>query len=240
MLEVRDLAVSYGGIRALRGVSVKVDEGRVVTLVGSNGAGKSTLLRTVCGLVRPQSGSVLFGGRELAGWPTHKVIKRGLSLVPEGRRVFANLSVMENLSMGAYNRPRDAEYRADLDRVFGLFPRLKERLKQAAGTLSGGEQQMLALGRGLMSRPRLLLLDEPSLGLAPVLVDEVFDVIVRIRQAGVTILLVEQNAAAALDVADWGYVLAGGRIVIEGERRKLLDDERVRDAYLGGEESAWG
>ena len=240
MLEVRDLAVSYGGIRALRGVSVKVDEGRVVTLVGSNGAGKSTLLRTVCGLVRPQSGSVLFGGRELAGWPTHKVIKRGLSLVPEGRRVFANLSVMENLSMGAYNRPRDAEYRADLDRVFGLFPRLKERLKQAAGTLSGGEQQMLALGRGLMSRPRLLLLDEPSLGLAPVLVDEVFDVIVRIRQAGVTILLVEQNAAAALDVADWGYVLAGGRIVIEGEGRKLLDDERVRDAYLGGEESAWG
>ncbi len=239
MLGVEDLVVNYGGIRALRGVSLEVDQGRVVTLVGSNGAGKSTLLRTVCGLVKPAAGRVTFEGRDVTGWATHRVMRRGLAMVPEGRRVFVNLSVLENLSLGGYHRPRDEAWQADLDRVFALFPRLAERSRQAAGTLSGGEQQMLALGRGLMGGPRLLLLDEPSLGLAPRLVDEVFGVIERIRRDGMTILLVEQNAAVALEVADYGYVLAGGRIVLHGPGRDLLEDERVRDAYLGEAESVW-
>ncbi len=239
MLEVRDLRVNYGGIRALLGVTLDVDEGRVVTLVGANGAGKSTLLRAICGLVKPQGGRIVFDGRDLTGWATHKVMRRGLAMVPEGRRVFVNLSVLENLSLGGYHRPRDKAWQTDLDRMFELFPRLAERRTQAAGTLSGGEQQMLALARGLMSRPRLLLLDEPSLGLAPKLVDEVFGVIERIRAAGVTILLVEQNAAGALEVADYGYVLAGGAVVIEGPGQKLLDDQRVRDAYLGETEMDW-
>jgi branched-chain amino acid transport system ATP-binding protein len=239
VLEVRDLKVNYGGIRALLGLTMEVAEGRVVTLVGANGAGKSTLLRTICGLVRPQAGQILFTGQDLTGWPTHRIMRQGLAMVPEGRRVFANLSVMENLSLGGYHRPRDKSWRDDLDRVFDLFPRLAERPSQAAGTLSGGEQQMLALARGLMSAPRLLLLDEPSLGLAPRLVDEVFGVIERIREAGVTILLVEQNAAGALEAADYGYVLAGGAVVIEGPGQKLLDDQRVRDAYLGETEMEW-
>jgi branched-chain amino acid transport system ATP-binding protein len=239
VLEVRDLKVNYGGIRALLGVTLEVAEGRVVTLVGANGAGKSTLLRAICGLVRPQAGRIVFDGRDLTGWAAHRIMRRGLAMVPEGRRVFVNLSVMENLSLGGYHRPRDDDWRADLERMFELFPRLAERRTQAAGTLSGGEQQMLALARGLMGRPRLLLLDEPSLGLAPRLVDEVFGVIERIRAAGVTILLVEQNAAGALEVADYGYVLAGGAVVIEGPGKKLLDDQRVRDAYLGETEMDW-
>ncbi len=232
MLRIDALQVRYGGIGALKGVTLNVPEERIVTLVGANGAGKSTLLRSVCGLVPAESGSIRFLGKEILGTPPHSLAKEGIVMVPEGRRVFVNLSVYENLLMGAYARETGVTAR-DVEEVYEVFPRLRERAGQPAGTLSGGEQQMLAVGRALMSRPRLLLLDEPSLGLAPLLTKEVFRVIRRIHEEGTTILLVEQNAMAALLVADYGYVLETGRIVLEGKGVDLLQDERVKKAYLG-------
>ncbi len=233
MLEVSGLTVRYGGIQALKGVDLTVEEGEIVTLVGANGAGKSTLLAAISGLLSPDQGSIRFQGREITGRPAHRLSRRGLILVPEGRKVFANLTVEENLELGGYFRPRDQALTRDLEMVYQTFPRLAERRRQAAGTLSGGEQQMLALGRGLMSRPRLLMLDEPSLGLAPLLVAEVFAIIRRIHEGGVTVLLVEQNAAAALAIAHRGYVLETGRVVLAGSGRQLMADGRVQRAYLG-------
>lgn len=232
MLEVTDLNVFYGGIHALKGVNLKVKEGTVVTLIGANGAGKSTTLRSIAGLVRPRSGAIKFAGEDLSATPTHQIIQRGIGISPEGRHVFPNLTVLENLEMGAYHRT-PGQLKEGLDWVYSLFPRLEERRRQLAGTLSGGEQQMLAVGRALMSRPKLVLLDEPSLGLAPLVVEEVFRTIQTINQQGATILLVEQNAMAALFVADYAYVLETGRITLEGVGRELLQDQRVRQAYLG-------
>lgn len=232
MLKVNDLHVYYGGIHALKGIHLEVEEGRIVTLIGANGAGKSTTLRAIVGLVQPKSGAVLFNGEEVTGLSTHQIIKRGIGISPEGRRVFPNLTVHENLELGAYNQTA-RDFSTQLEWVFSLFPRLRERFQQLAGTLSGGEQQMLALGRALMSRPKLVLLDEPSLGLAPLVVEEVFKTIRTINQQGATILLVEQNAMAALHVADYAYVLETGRVTLEGTGDKLLQDERVRKAYLG-------
>lgn len=232
MLDVDGLHVFYGGIHALKGAHLKVEEGRIVTLIGANGAGKSTTLRTIVGLVKPKSGTVRFNGEDLTRLQTHEVIKRGIAISPEGRRVFANLTILENLELGAYTRdPKTFE--SQLEWVYSLFPRLRERSRQLAGTLSGGEQQMLALGRALMSRPQLVLLDEPSLGLAPLVVEEVFRIIQTINQEGATILLVEQNAMAALQVAHYAYVLETGRVTLEGTGQTLLEDERVRKAYLG-------
>ena len=233
MLEVRGLVVRYGGITALRKVDLRVDQGEIVCLVGANGAGKSTLLLAVSGLVRPSAGRIIFEERDIVGHKASRLPRRGLILVPEGRRVFANLSVSENLALGGYVYPRDARQRQDLDKVLDMFPRLAERLSQKAGTLSGGEQQMLALGRALMGRPRLLMMDEPSLGLSPLLVAEVFQTIRRIRERGVTVLLIEQNASAALAVADRGYVLEVGKVVLSGTGRELAADPRVQRAYLG-------
>lgn len=233
MLEVRDVRVSYGNIQALKGMSFKVKAGQVVTLIGPNGAGKSTILKTICGLVRPQKGSVRFEGREIRGLAPHWVTRNGITLVPEGRRVFTNLSILENLKLGAYLRRDKEGIEEDVDWLFTIFPRLKERLHQRAGTLSGGEQQMLALGRALMSRPKLLMLDEPSLGLSPRLVREVFAVMRQIYERGTTILLVEQNANAALRLAHYAYVLETGRIVLEGSGEELLADPGVQEAYLG-------
>ncbi|MFP5212163.1 MAG: ABC transporter ATP-binding protein [Acidobacteriota bacterium] len=232
MLTVDKLQVYYGGIHALKGVSLKVREGQIVTLIGANGAGKSTTLRTIVGLVRPRTGSVHFRGRDLTKTSTHEIIKRGIGISPEGRRVFPNLTVLENLELGAYHQP-ESELRSRIEWVYTLFPRLKERWDQFSGTLSGGEQQMLAFGRALMSDPKLVLLDEPSLGLAPLVVEEVFRAIGEVNKLGATILLVEQNAMAALSIADYAYVLETGRIILEGEGRTLLQDERVRKAYLG-------
>lgn len=233
MLKVRDLHVYYGGIHALDGISIDVPAGKIVTLVGANGAGKSTMLRTIAGLVKPRSGSIEFEGKSILGLKAHKIVQLGISMAPEGRRVFPNLTVLENLKLGAYARTDVRGVAEDLERVFELFPRLKERRAQLAGLLSGGEQQMLAVGRALMSRPRLLMMDEPSLGLAPVLVQEIFRVIQEIREQGNTILLIEQNAHAALSVADYGYVLESGRIVLEGPGKELLSNDDVRKAYLG-------
>jgi len=235
MLEVRDLTVRYGGITALRDASLEVGRGEIVALIGANGAGKSTLLAAVMGQVKLAQGSILYAGDDITGHKPHRLARRGLVLVPEGRRVFANLSVHENLLLGGYAHPRDAELDGDLELVYELFPRLAERRKQTAGTLSGGEQQMLALGRGLMSRPQLMMLDEPSLGLAPLLVMEVFGIIRRIHDQGVTVLLIEQNAAAALQIAQRGYVLETGRVVLSGSGRELMADGRVQRAYLGME-----
>jgi branched-chain amino acid transport system ATP-binding protein len=233
MLEVFDLQVSYGAIKALDGVSFSVPAGAAVALLGANGSGKSTVVRAITGLVTPQRGRIVFGGREIQGLRPHDIIRAGLAVAPEGRRIFANLTVMDNLLLGAYfRRDRDALAR-DLENLFDTFPRLAERRGQAAGTLSGGEQQMLALGRALMSRPRLLLLDEPSLGLAPLLVKEVFNTITRLNQQGVTILLVEQNAAAALHLAHYAYILETGRVALEGPGPELLAHPRLQDAYLG-------
>ncbi len=232
MLEVEGLHVFYGGIHALKGAHLKVEEGQIVTLIGANGAGKSTALRTIVGLVKPKSGTVRFNGEDLTRLQTHEVIKRGIAISPEGRKVFANLTILENLELGAYIRDQET-FDSQLDRVYSLFPRLRERSKQLAGTLSGGEQQMLALGRALMSRPQLVLLDEPSLGLAPLVVEEVFRIIQTINQEGATILLVEQNAMAALQIAHYAYVLETGRVTLEGTGQTLLEDERVRKAYLG-------
>jgi branched-chain amino acid transport system ATP-binding protein len=232
MLKINDLHVYYGGIHALKGIHLKVEQGRIVTLIGANGAGKSTTLRTIVGLERARSGSVVFKDEDISKLSTHQVIRRGIGVSPEGRRVFPNLSVLENLELGAYNdSPKD--FHEQLDWVYSLFPRLKERSKQLAGTLSGGEQQMLAVGRALMSRPQLVLLDEPSLGLAPLVVEEVFRTIETINKQGATILLVEQNAMAALRVAHYAYVLETGRVTAEGTGKMLLEDERVRKAYLG-------
>jgi len=232
-LEIRDLHVYYGSIHALKGISLVVPKGQIVTLIGANGAGKTTTLSAVAGLVRVQKGKVIFEGQDITNKPPHLVNKMGIALVPEGRRIFPNLTVYENLLMGAYNRKDKDGIKEDLEWIFQLFPRLKERLKQLGGTLSGGEQQMLAISRALMSRPRLLMMDEPSLGLAPILVSEVFEVIQKINREGTTILLIEQNALGALKVAHYGYVLETGTIVLEGPAQELLNNELVKKAYLG-------
>jgi branched-chain amino acid transport system ATP-binding protein len=233
MLVLDNVSVNYGAIEALRGISMRVEKGEVVTLIGANGAGKTTTLRTITGLLEPKEGSVMFEGDEIGGKPTHKLVARGISMSPEGRGVFANLSVRENLSMGAYLQKNRSQIAGDLKKVFEMFPRLKERESQKAGTLSGGEQQMLAMGRALMSRPRLLLLDEPSLGLAPLVVHTIFEAIDSIRAEGTTILLVEQNAHAALHHSDRAYVLETGSITMEGPSKDLANDPRIKEAYLG-------
>ncbi len=233
MLTLENISVGYGAIRALKGVSMHVEQGEVVTLIGANGAGKTTTLRTITGLLSPTEGRILFEGAEISGKPTHQLVARGISMSPEGRGVFANLTVRENLLMGAYLKKNKAEINHDLERGFRMFPRLKERESQKAGTLSGGEQQMLAMARALMSRPRLLLLDEPSLGLAPLVVHRIFEAIDEIRGEGTTILLVEQNAHAALKHSDRAYVLETGRIVMEGASKDLAADPRIKEAYLG-------
>ena len=233
MLEIKDLHVAYGGIQALRGVSLTVPEGKIVTLIGANGAGKSTLMRTISGLVKAQSGSILWNGQELLGKPIDQIVTSGIAMSPEGRRVFADLTVLENLKIGAYLRKDKAETEKDLEWVYSLFPRLKERSWQSAGTLSGGEQQMLAVGRALMSKPKLLMLDEPSLGLAPIVVREIFDIIRTVNQQGITVLLNEQNANMALKVADYAYVLETGNLTLSGPGAQLLANEQVKAAYLG-------
>ncbi|HOV79447.1 MAG TPA: ABC transporter ATP-binding protein [Bacillota bacterium] len=233
MLTVNDIQVYYGAIQALRGISFEVNEGEIVTLIGANGAGKSTTLRAVSGLIRAKSGSIEFMGNDITKTPAHKIVQMGLVHVPEGRKIIPNLTVRENLFMGAYTRTDKAETAASLENVFERFPRLKEREKQEAGTLSGGEQQMLAIGRGLMSKPKLLILDEPSMGLSPILVEEIFKIIREINQLGSTILLVEQNAFMALQVAHRGYVLETGRILLSGSSADLQADPKVRSAYLG-------
>ncbi|MFZ5448186.1 MAG: ABC transporter ATP-binding protein [Thermodesulfobacteriota bacterium] len=233
MLQVFNLQVSYGAIKALDGVSFCVPKGEIVALLGANGSGKTTTLRAITGLETPQGGRIIFTGREIQGRPTHEIIRAGIALAPEGRRIFANLTVYENLLLGAYFRRDQRTLKRDLDLIYDTFPRLAERRAQAAGTLSGGEQQMLAVGRALMSRPKLLLLDEPSLGLAPLLIKEVFYIITLLNQRGVTILLVEQNAAAALQIAHHGYVLETGRVVLAGSGPDLLAHPHLQQAYLG-------
>ncbi|HKS29279.1 MAG TPA: ABC transporter ATP-binding protein [Pyrinomonadaceae bacterium] len=233
MLTLENVSVNYGAIEALTGISMRVEKGEVVTLIGANGAGKTTTLRTITGLLEPREGRILFEGEEIGGRPTHKLVSRGISMSPEGRGVFANLTVRENLQMGAYLKKNKREIAQDMERAFTMFPRLKERESQKAGTLSGGEQQMLAMGRALMSRPRLLLLDEPSLGLAPLVVHTIFEAIDEIRSEGMTVLLVEQNAHAALGHSDRAYVLETGQIVMEGLSKDLAADPRIKEAYLG-------
>jgi branched-chain amino acid transport system ATP-binding protein len=233
MLTLDNVSVNYGAIEALTGISMHVDQGEVVTLIGANGAGKTTTLRTITGLLQPRDGKITFEGEDIGGRPTHRLVARGISMSPEGRGVFANLSVRENLQMGAYLNKDKRKIASDMERAFQMFPRLKERESQKAGTLSGGEQQMLAIGRALMSQPRLLLLDEPSLGLAPLVVHTIFEAIDEIRGKGTTILLVEQNAHAALNHSDRAYVLETGRIVMEGPSRQLAADPRIKEAYLG-------
>ncbi len=236
LLEVEGLYVNYGRIEAIRDVSFSVDEGSVVTLIGANGAGKTTTLKTLSGLRKVRAGAVRFQGRDITSLPSHERVPLGISQSPEGRRIFPGMTVLENLDMGAYSRPDRAQTRAaDLERVFTLFPRLEERRDQAAGTMSGGEQQMLAIGRALMSRPKLLLLDEPSMGLAPKLIQQIFSIIIDIREQGTTILLVEQNAAQALRIADRAYILETGEVVREGSGSALAADDSVRAAYLGGD-----
>jgi branched-chain amino acid transport system ATP-binding protein len=233
VLAVKDINVYYGAIHALKGVSLDVNEGEIVTLIGANGAGKSTILKTLSGLLKPASGSIEFVGNPIHGKVAQDIVKRGISQVPEGRRVFANMSVEENLELGAYLR-KDKEIKADLQQVYERFPRLLERRKQLAGTLSGGEQQMLAMGRALMARPKLLLLDEPSMGLAPLLVKEIFNIIVDLNKTGTTVLLVEQNANMALSIADRAYVIETGKIVLAGGAKELAASDEIKKAYLGG------
>lgn len=233
MLEIKDLHVSYGGIKALRGIDITVPDGKIVTLIGANGAGKSTMLRTISGLVKAESGSITLDGKEILGLSINKICAEGIALSPEGRRVFSDLTVEENIKIGAYLRKNKSEIKNDMDWVYSLFPRLKERSWQFAGTLSGGEQQMLAVARALMSKPKVLMLDEPSLGLAPLIVQQIFEIIRQINKDGVTVLLIEQNANMALKVADYGYVLETGSIVLEGTGEELLLNESVREAYLG-------
>ena len=233
LLKVTDLEVSYGGIDALRGISFDVEEGGIVTLIGANGAGKSTTLRTICGLVRPSAGRIVYDGRDITSQSTQRIVSEGIALVPEGRRVFDNLTVKENLLIGAYLRKDKESIQADVEHVYELFPRLKEREWQSAGTLSGGEQQMLAVGRAMMTRPRILMMDEPSLGLAPLIVKDIFSIIRALNETGMTILLIEQNANAALRCAHHAYVLETGRITMSGTGASLLADQRVQDAYLG-------
>jgi branched-chain amino acid transport system ATP-binding protein len=233
LLEVSDIRARYGAIEALKGVSLTVEEGEVVTLIGSNGAGKSTTLRSISGLTPASAGSVTFAGEDITRVPAHEIVVRGIALSPEGRHCFARMTVRENLELGAHRRTKGSEIGQDLDRVFSLFPRLQERERQKAGTMSGGEQQMLAIGRALMARPRLLMLDEPSMGIAPILVARIYETIGEINKSGVAILLVEQNANYALDISSRGYVLETGRVVLLGESAKLRDDPEVQRAYLG-------
>ena len=233
ILKVEDINVYYGSIHAIKGVSFEVNEGEIVTLIGANGAGKSTTLNTISGLLHSKTGSISFMGENLGKFPCHKIVSKGLALVPEGRRVFLQMTVQENLEMGAYTQG-GASIALDLEAVYQQFPRLKERFKQVAGTLSGGEQQMLAMGRALMSHPKLLMLDEPSMGLAPILVEQIFEIIQNLHKAGTTILLVEQNAQAALSIADRGYVLETGKVVTTGTGKELLESPAIKEAYLGG------
>ena len=233
ILEVRDIHTFYGTIEALKGISLEVREGEIVTLIGANGAGKSTTLRSINGLNQPRSGTITFQGQEITSTPAHEIVKMGISQSPEGRRLFSRMSVLENLEMGAYQRDNRAEIREDLDRVYHLFPRLAERKNQKAGTLSGGEQQMVAMGRALMARPKLLLLDEPSMGLAPIFVEKIFEIVKEINEQGTPILLVEQNALMALDAADRGYVLETGHVALADEAKALRKNEQVRKTYLG-------
>ena len=233
MLEVKNIQVAYGKIVAVKDVSITVNQGEIVTLIGSNGAGKSTTLRTISGLIKPKSGEILFNGKRIDGVPGHEIVGMGICHSPEGRRIFPRMTVKENLELGAFLRNNKSEVAADMERVLDLFPRLKERIKQTAGTMSGGEQQMLAVSRALMGDPKLLLLDEPSMGLAPVLVELIFDTIVKIRKQGITILLIEQNATAALEVADRAYVLESGKVKMSGSAKELSSDDKVTKAYLG-------
>ena len=233
MLTIKDLHVSYGGIQALRGINLEVPDGKIVTLIGANGAGKSTTLRTISGLVKAESGSISYDGVELLGLPIYKILEHGIAMVPEGRRILTNLTVLENLKIGAYLRKDKAGIEKDIQWVYSLFPRLQERSWQLGGTLSGGEQQMLAVGRALMSRPKLMMMDEPSLGLAPLVVRDIFEIIKEINRQGVTVLLIEQNANMALKTADLGYVLETGQITLTGTGRELLANEAVKKAYLG-------
>ena len=233
MLKIDNLVVAYGGIQALRGASLVVEEGKIVTLVGANGAGKSTLLRSIVGLVKPKSGTIQYLDKDLMLIKPQNIVRQGITLVPEGRRIFPDLTVLENLKLGAFSRKDEKEIKEDLEWVYSLFPRLKERTWQQAGTLSGGEQQMLAIGRALMSRPKLLMMDEPSLGLAPLIIKDVFNIIKEINKKGVTILLIEQNANAALHIADIGYVIETGKITIKGTGKELLNNDAVKKAYLG-------
>ena len=234
MLEVKDLNVYYGAIHAIKNISFEVNEGEIITLIGANGAGKTTTLHAVSGLLKPKSGSIHFCGKEITHTDAYKIPKLGLAQVPEGRRVFANMTVMENLDMGAYIRNGKENLNEEYERIFERLPRLKERRKQAAGTLSGGEQQMLAIGRALMSKPKMLLLDEPSMGLSPILVQEIFSIIQDVNKTGVTVLLVEQNAKMALNIANRAYVLETGQVVMSGDAKELSNNEQVRKAYLGG------
>ena len=234
LLCVKDLEVYYGVICALKGISFEVNEGEIVTLIGANGAGKTTTMQSVIGLIPSRSGSVVFDGNDITKTPCHKIVHLGMTQVPEGRRVFQELTVYENLLMGAYSNKNNATFKEDLERIYSLFPRLLERKNQIAGTLSGGEQQMLAMGRALMSKPKLLMLDEPSMGLSPLLVDQVFDIIKSINKSGTTILLVEQNAGKSLAISDRGYVLENGKIVLSGTGKELMESEDVKKAYLGG------
>ncbi|HEX9027341.1 MAG TPA: ABC transporter ATP-binding protein [Clostridium sp.] len=233
MIKIDDLVVSYGGIEALKGVSLEVPSGKIVTLVGANGAGKSTTLKSIVGLVKPKSGSINYEGTDLTKLKTEAMVKEGIALVPEGRRVFTDLTVLENLKIGAYLRKDKKGIEEDLEKVYSLFPRLKERAWQVSGTLSGGEQQMLAIGRALMCRPKLIMMDEPSLGLAPIIVKELFGIIKKINEEGMTVLLIEQNANAALKIADIGYIMETGRITLKGSGKELLDNEEIKKAYLG-------
>ena len=233
MLEVKDLEVYYGVIQAIKGISFHVDKGEVIALIGANGAGKTTTLHTVTGLISPKNGHVLFEGKDITKVPAHKIVSMGMAHVPEGRRVFAELSVYENLKMGAYTRKDKNEIEESLKNVYKRFPRLEERKNQMAGTLSGGEQQMLAMGRALMSRPKIILMDEPSMGLSPIMVNEIFDIIRSVSESGTTVLLVEQNAKKALSIAYRAYVLETGKIVLEGKAKDLLEDDSIKKAYLG-------
>ncbi|AZV63406.1 ABC transporter ATP-binding protein [Peribacillus frigoritolerans] len=234
MLKIEDINVYYGNIQALKGISLSINEGEIVTLIGANGAGKSTLLKSISGLLKPKQGKILYEGDSIGGKAAQSIVKMGISHVPEGRRVFANMTVEENLQLGAYLRKDKAGIKQDMEKVYELFPRLLERLKQQSGTLSGGEQQMLAMGRALMAKPRLLLLDEPSMGLAPLLVKQIFHIIEEINKTGTTILLVEQNANLALSIADRAYVVETGRIVLSGKSEELTASEEIKNAYLGG------
>ena len=233
MLEIKDLEVYYGMIQAIKGISFEVNEGEVIALIGANGAGKTTILHTISGLIAPKKGSITFEGQEITKIPAHKIVENGLAQVPEGRRVFPSLSVLQNLKLGAYTRKDKKEIDDTLKMIYERFPRLEERKNQPAGTLSGGEQQMLAMGRALMSKPRIILMDEPSMGLSPIFVNEIFDIIQEVSKSGTTVLLVEQNAKKALSIANRGYVLETGKIVLEGDAKMLLDNDQVKKAYLG-------
>ncbi len=233
MLEIKDLEVFYGVIRAIKGISFEVNEGEIISLIGANGAGKTTVLHTITGLLSPKKGSIVFEGHDITKMPAHRIVELGMAHVPEGRRVFAQMTVYQNLKMGAFTRKDKGEIEQTLETVYRRFPRLEERKNQLAGTLSGGEQQMLAMGRALMSKPRIILMDEPSMGLSPILVNEIFDIIQSVSEAGTTVLLVEQNAKKALSIADRAYVLETGRIVMSGDAHQLMDDDSIRKAYLG-------